>query len=108
MKNELAISFGKRIKELRKKQGSQEKVAEKIGISPRYLSRLETGQHFPSAKILNKLANALDLEVMELFEFGEVTYTSQELKRTLNKFISKMKEDDLRLLLKITKLVFYK
>jgi transcriptional regulator with XRE-family HTH domain len=40
--------LGARIKEIRKSRGlSQERLAEKAEISPRFLSRLEVGQQSP-------------------------------------------------------------
>ena len=56
------------LRENRRKKGlTQEKLAEMADISLRYLAMLETGDGFPSAEVLEKLAEALDIEAFELF-----------------------------------------
>lgn len=66
----LKSKFGKRIKELRKSIGyTQEEVAEKIGIEPTNLSKMENGLHFPQSEKLEKLANVFNTNIMDLFDF---------------------------------------
>lgn len=66
----LKSKFGKRIKELRKSNGyTQEEVAEKIGIEPTNLSKMENGLHFPQSEKLEKLACVFNTNVMDLFNF---------------------------------------
>ena len=67
---EFREAFGRRIKLLRKNRHiTQEKLAEIIGLNPRQLTRIETGENFPSSDTLVKLSMALDLEVKYLFDF---------------------------------------
>jgi transcriptional regulator with XRE-family HTH domain len=59
--------FGMRLKELREQKGlTQEALAEKIGVSRGYLSRLEMGRHDPSLSLLRRLARALMVDVAKL------------------------------------------
>ena len=61
---------GKRIKELRNKQGlSQEAFADKAGIDRTYLNSVENGRRNISIKNLEKISNALNLPIKELFNF---------------------------------------
>jgi transcriptional regulator with XRE-family HTH domain len=46
------------------------KLAEASGISPSYLGRLESGERFPSASVLKKIAPPLGLEEAELFSMA--------------------------------------
>jgi len=46
---------------------SQDRLAEKMDISTNYLSDVERGRSWVSAFSLVKLANALEIEVFELF-----------------------------------------
>lgn len=56
--------LGARIKELRRKQGlSQEQLSERIKIEAKYLSRIETGNSYPSLDTLEHIANALRVEI---------------------------------------------
>ncbi len=94
------------MKELRKELGlSQDELAEKTNISSKYLSRIETGQHFPSINTLVKLANALNGELKDFFEFAHETPNTRELKEILNGLINEADEDKLRLLVKVTRAV---
>lgn len=64
------IGIGSNIKLLRKTAGiTQEELAEIIGIHSRQLSKIETGEHFPSCKTLEKICMALDIEPQNLFDF---------------------------------------
>ena len=94
--------FGMRIKELRtSRKLSQERLAEKAGISSKYLSRIEMGQHFPSIDILTKLANVLNVELKDFFEFAHKAKNARELKRSLNDLLNEANEEKLRLVVKV-------
>lgn len=68
--NEFYKLLGKRIKFLREKTYlTQEKLAEKAGISLDYLGKIEVSINKPGIKTILKLANALDIPIKEFFEF---------------------------------------
>lgn len=46
---------------------SQEQLAEKLSISIKHLSTLETGKVFASAELIDKIASALNVSVSALF-----------------------------------------
>jgi transcriptional regulator with XRE-family HTH domain len=57
------------LKENRQKCGfTQEKLAEKAGISANYLSMIEVSRKFPTPEMLDRLANALKIETFQLFD----------------------------------------
>ena len=61
---------GKRIKMLRNEQGlSQEKLALKAGIDRTYLAGIESGKRNATIQSLEKIANALEIKIKDLFEF---------------------------------------
>jgi transcriptional regulator with XRE-family HTH domain len=63
--------LGARIKELRKRVGlSQDQLAEKVGIESKYLSRIEVGKRHPSLDALERIADSLQVEMKELFDFA--------------------------------------
>ena len=80
--------FGKRVREIRKEKGfTQEQIAEKIGIEPPNISKLENGAHFPLPENIEKLANALSVDIKELFDFNhfdEKTLLTQKIKNFLS------------------------
>lgn len=72
------------IKRFRQRKGwSQAKLAEKMEISTNYLSDIETKRGWVSPFSLAKLANALEIEVFELFKPQESV--SLDVKNTVNK-----------------------
>ena len=64
--------LGARIQYIRKSlKMTQEQLAERIGIEPQNVSRIEIGKNYPAPDNLTKIAAALGVEVYELFVFGE-------------------------------------
>ena len=70
------------IKEYRRKSGfSQDKLAEFAGISSQYLATVETCRKFPTPEVLDRLAEALDIETHELFTFDSTPQNELEKLR---------------------------
>jgi DNA-binding XRE family transcriptional regulator len=66
----LAQQFGNRVRALRKKQGmTQEQLAEATGLSVNFVSFVERGLRSPSLANIGRIARALNVPVMELFNF---------------------------------------
>ena len=60
--------FGKNVARLRvRRNWTQEKLAEKAGVSARYLQSVEAGEYFPSLPTLARLKVVLRCEWGELF-----------------------------------------
>lgn len=71
IEDEFYKCLGRRIKFLREKAClTQDKLAEKAGISLDYLGKIEVNINKPGLKTVLKLANALDIEIKELFVFN--------------------------------------
>jgi len=63
-------SIGKRIKTLRENKGlTQEKLAERTGLSLDFIGKIEVNINKPGLKSLIKIANALEVHIKELFNF---------------------------------------
>ena len=63
-------SFGKRIKRLRKKSKlTQEQLADKAGVTSKYIQYIEMAKRYPSFKLLYRIAKALGVKVKDLFLF---------------------------------------
>jgi transcriptional regulator with XRE-family HTH domain len=68
--NALKRSFGRRIRCLRKAGDiTQERLAESVGCSTEYISRIERGIVSPSFAVIARLAEALDVQPHALFDF---------------------------------------
>ena len=83
---------------------SQEELAEKLEISQRSLSKIETGQNFVKSNTLEKLLTAFDISCNELFNFEHLN-TSENLIDEIYKNIDSIKNNDylVVILYKITK-----
>lgn len=94
--------LGVRIKEIRKTRGlSQEQLSGKIDIDPKHLSRLEVGRSFPSLDTLEKLANALQVDLRDFFEFTHEAKNTKELKEIISNLLKEVDEERLRLAVKV-------
>ncbi len=70
--NELKKKFGVRLRALRiQNQMTQEQLAAAAKISVDFLSLIERGKNAPSFANLEKLAQALRVQVQELFNFDQ-------------------------------------
>lgn len=66
----LQKKLGRRIAELRKSRGlTQPELAKKVGCSTEFISLVERGVNAPSVAGLEKFANTLKVEVIDLFTF---------------------------------------
>ena len=97
-------SFGEKVKRLRKKRNlTQEQLAEMIDISPRNLSKIEVGECFVKAETLERLLTALNVSTEELFANNHIK-TNSELLEDINFYINTAKEDN-KMLEKIYKIL---
>ena len=67
------------MKHYRKLQNlSQEKLAEKAGASTNYIALIENGKNFPSLPMLKQIANALNIDSLDLFDKKSLIYPNME------------------------------
>lgn len=93
--------FGQRIKELRNKKGiTQYQLAEMTGIDPKHMSHIETGRSFPKADLIEKFANALDIEYTQLFQ-TEHLQNRDVLLDKINDNLTKVSDKDLQIIYKL-------
>lgn len=67
-KRKLLIKFGLKVREIRKEKGfSQEKLAHKADLHRTYIGMIERAEKNITLLNIEKIANALELEIKELF-----------------------------------------
>jgi transcriptional regulator with XRE-family HTH domain len=82
--------FGSNLKHFRKQRRlSQEQLAEKLDISPKHLSTIETGAGFVSAELLEKLTETLQVSASALFYTAGETSTDDSLLNRIDQIIEK-------------------
>ncbi len=95
--------LGKRIKELRLTRGfSQEKLAGVTNIDQRNLSNIECGNTFPS-KCLLDLGAALQVNLIELFDFEHHTLDEIEMINYIKDNLNKLQPHDIRTIYRLIK-----
>ncbi|MBS9424815.1 transcriptional regulator [Photorhabdus luminescens] len=69
--NAVKFLFGQRVRYFRQSSGmSQEAFADKCGIDRTYISGIERGVRNPTLEIINIIANGLQIELTDLFDFS--------------------------------------
>lgn len=95
---------GSKITEIRELRGlSLSKLASKAGISKGYLSNIETGvKENPSTEMLEKIANALEVNISDLFDESptedKLDLLEEDMKILFSKAKKLSKEDRLKVL----------
>ena len=68
LETDIKVRFGRRLRELRQASGlSQEELAFRAGLHRTYVSSAERGQRNVALVNLEKLAQALDADICDLF-----------------------------------------
>ena len=89
--------FGDNFKRIRKAKGmTQDLVAERALLSTPYISDLERGRANPTLSTAEKLATALQVDVLELFNFGHQPAQSAEIRQRLEALVHGMDDKTLK------------
>lgn len=100
--------IGIRIGELRKQKGlTQEKLAERMGVSPKYLSSIERGKENPTLTTIINLAQSMDVEIADIFTFLEVEDPGKR-KSLITSLLKEADEEKLKTALKILNLIIFR
>ena len=67
-KESISLLFGQNVKKYRKQMGlTQEQLSDKLGISQKHLSIIETGTQFASASLIGRISRELKVSPGDLF-----------------------------------------
>jgi transcriptional regulator with XRE-family HTH domain len=69
---------------------SQAKLAEKLDSAPSYIAMVETQKQFPSVEMLERIAEALEIDAPELF--STQSYPADSLKQLHKDFLSDIQD----------------
>ena len=80
-------SIGKRISKARKVAGlTQAELSEKIGISEKYLSRIEGGKQMPSVAIVARICEVLCVSADNLLSLDQITGSNNSIHSEIADF----------------------
>lgn len=95
--------LGARLKEFRKRKNlTQDQLAEKVESAQKHIGNIERGAGFPSLAKLEIIAKELDVELQDLFTFTCLK-SRNEIIQEITDFIQKADDRDLRILHKVFK-----
>ena len=101
--NEISTNLGRRIFALRAAKGfSQDRLAEKAGMSVKHLGKIERGAVNASIKCLADIARALDLPLLNLLD-NEHEKERTELLAELDVAIPKLPHKDIQVVYRLVK-----
>lgn len=90
----LGVLLGRRIRQLRQKMNlSQHKLALKAGLDPSFLSLIERGQKAATVNTIEKIAGALDITYIELFNFAQIRGDNQDYETLKEKFYAAVNDN---------------
>ncbi|MFC1863820.1 helix-turn-helix domain-containing protein [Thermodesulfobacteriota bacterium] len=94
------ILLGRRIRSLRNLKGlTQQELGERADINYKFLGEIERSQQNPSFNILVKIANALGVELQELFRFDHEFLDRQKVEARIGQLLKNIPDEDLRKIL---------
>ena len=93
--NNIRDILARNIKENRRKNGlSQEKLAEKAGISTPFVAMIEVSRKFPTPEVLDKIAGAMNIKTWQLFSVPPTPEDAMEqLRQSIVKDIDRVIAD---------------
>lgn len=93
---------GQRLRHLRRVRGyTQEQLAERIDISPKYLSSIERGVENPTLDLLGRLAQGLQVELYELFQVTPAAGQPDRLRQRLVELVAEIRLEELPRLVRV-------
>ena len=103
--DEINVSLGRRIFALRTAKGlSQDKLAEKAGISVKHVGKIERGVANASIKCLADIAKALDMSARDILEV-EHEQGREDLLAELTIAIPKLPYKDMQIVFRLMKVL---
>ena len=95
--------LGKRIQELRKKKNiTQQQLADLLDIDQRTLSAIECGINFPSKNLI-KIAEVLGVEIKDMFDFNHNEMNNEMFKEAIINSLDKLETKDLQTIYRLIK-----
>lgn len=93
----IEILLGRRIRSLRNLKGwTQQELGNRSDVNYKFLGEIERGQQNPSFNILVKVANALEVDLQELFRFEQEIANRKEIEDRIKDIIKNLPDDALR------------
>lgn len=98
--------LGRRIRSLRKARGlTQQQLGELADLNYKYLGAVERGEENPSVKVLERIATALEVELIELFRLEHEEANPKVLRKSVETLLARADPEQLQVALKLLKAI---
>ena len=88
-----------RINELAKERGiNGEKLANHLNVNPQTISNINTGRKYPSFKLLLRIADHLEVDLIDLFIQKQPDNTNDKIVKRLNQLRNIIDELEMRII----------
>ena len=99
--------LGRRLKTLRKRAAlTQEDLAERAGLNPKYISGIERGRENPTLDTLLRLAKELGAQPVELFDFDLEGMTAAGMRKAAAELMRQLDTESLRRALRLLRAAY--
>lgn len=100
-------AFGKRLRDIRRRKDlTQEQLADLSGLSIQYVGEIERGKRNPSLTTIETLAKALTLPITDFFELQEFQIDPKDIKAKLISQIENADDETLHNFFAISRVFF--
>jgi transcriptional regulator with XRE-family HTH domain len=105
--NIMMAALGKRIQSIRRSKGfTQQKLGERTEINYKHIGEIERGRQNPSLALVQKIAEGLDVELIDLFLFEHATASREKNIKKIIKILKDLPDEKLSQILFIFKSLF--
>ncbi len=113
------IFYNKKMQDIRKFFGSlvkknrkllkltQAELAFKVGVDPKYISRIETGASYPSLSIIEKIFNVLNIDIGTNFQCNACT-NKETMINIINDYLKNASMQDVQVVKSIVDILIAK
>ena len=99
--------LGRRLKVLRKRAAlTQEDLAERAGLNPKYVSGIERGRENPTLDTLLRLAKELGAQPVELFDFDLEGVTATGMRKAATELMRQLDAEALRRVVRLLRAAY--
>jgi len=101
------VLLGRRIRSLRNaKNWTQQELGHQADVNYKFLGEIERGQQNPSFETLMKIADALAVDLMELFRFDQEISDRGEMLKLVGEIADSMPDGELRRLFMVLRALY--
>lgn len=105
--NTMSAALGKRIQSIRRLKGfTQQELGDRTEIHYKHIGEIERGRQNPSLASVQKIAEGLDVELIDLFLFEHATASRKKNIEKINKILKSLPDEKLSQILFILKSLF--